>query len=115
GAYIRDVFKTLHKRGVCPEEQWPYNQSKVFEEPPERADVTAEAFRISEYQRLLNLQQMKQAIANDQPVVFGMQVYESFVHGHNGYIRVPNPATESLYGAHAMLAVGYNDDRKYVI
>jgi len=55
---------------------------------------------------------MKGCLASGFPFVFGFSVYSSFEDPQvmkSGVVPMPNTATETLLGGHAMLAIGYDD------
>jgi C1A family cysteine protease len=115
GATVRDGMKVLNQTGVCPEEDWPYRKSRLTETPDPRAEMDARLYRISGYHRIHDLPGLKAALAEEQPVVFGISVYESFERDQaakTGKIPYPNKRNEKRLGGHALLAVGYRDGKK---
>ena len=114
GATIRDGIKTLVKQGVCPENRWPYLQSKVLVKPVPACYKEALQHQITSYHRLETLNQMRACLAEGYPFVFGFSVYESFESrqvAKTGVAPMPKP-DEHLVGGHAVVAVGYNDSEK---
>jgi len=117
GAYIRDGMKSLQKTGVCTEKLWPYIIKKFTKRPGQEAIDEAGKYKICEYQRINTLQELKMALADGQPVVFGFEVFESFETDSvtkTGLVPMPQDSEESL-GGHAVLAVGYDDVKGWVI
>ncbi|MDD9268749.1 C1 family peptidase [Paenibacillus sp. GCM10023248] len=115
GATIRDGMKVLQKIGVCPESEWPYQIAKFKVKPDREAEATAGEYRIESYHRIHDLAGIKAALADGQPVVFGIWIYASFeslAAARTGRIPYPNRSKEMLLGGHAMLAVGYRDGKK---
>lgn len=112
GAYIRDGMKVLQKLGVCPETDFPYDPRHFIDKPTEQAEIDAKAYTIADYHRIHDLLGLKAALAEELPVVVGLQIYESFESeevAHTGKVPVPKKTKERLLGGHAMLAVGYKD------
>lgn len=112
GAYIRDGMKVLQKMGCALEADWPYDTTKFKQTPPEKATQDAQQYKIIEYHRVINLIQLKAALAEGYPVVIGIKVYESFESNQvsqNGIVSLPKRG-EQFLGGHAVLAVGYKDD-----
>jgi len=109
GATIRDGMKVLKKRGICPEVLCPYDISQFTIAPSREAEDAAGEYKISSYQRLYTLNDVKRCIYEGYPVVLGMDVYESF-ESYNvagtGIVPVPKDY-EQVLGGHAMLIVGY--------
>jgi len=118
GAQIRDGVKCVNKLGAPPETMWPYNDSDPgpFQEKPSPAAYKeAEKHQLTCYKRVpRTLTQFKGCLASGFPFVLGFTVYESFESptvAKSGDAPMPNP-TEEVLGGHAVLAVGYDDDRQ---
>lgn len=118
GASISDGMKVLNTFGVCPETDWPYDPT-TFTNAPSNQDVTdATPYKIAEYQRITSIDQLKASLAEGLPVVIGINVYDSFESDaveQTGIVPMPDTATESLIGGHAVLAVGYDDTKSQLI
>lgn len=115
GAMIRDGVKSLHKLGVCNEDEWKYNIDEFATTPSSICYTDALNHQVTSYHRVIrSLSQMKQCLAAGYPFVFGFSVYESFesdLVAKTGHVNMPKD-TEQLLGGHAVLAVGYNDKSK---
>jgi C1A family cysteine protease len=127
GAQIRDGIKSVNKLGVCPETEWPYDDtpaptdggpfppgSKPATLPPPAAYADAKGYTAVSYQRLVqNLGQLKGCLAQGFPFVFGFTVYNSIYDASGNPKTVfPLPSTtDSPIGGHAIMAVGYDDNR----
>lgn len=118
GAMLRDGIKTIAKQGVCAEEIWPYVIKKFAVKPAVKCYSQALNNQALKYMRLTHdLQEMQVCLADGYPFVFGFTVYESFLSDKvamNGIVPFPKK-TERVVGGHAVMAVGYNDDKKYFI
>jgi len=118
GAQIRDGMSVLQKIGVCPELLDPYIIN-IFTNKPTAIDLqTAGKYKISNYYRVNTLNDLKLALAEGLPVVLGIMVYESFESdsvAKTGLVPMPNISQEQLLGGHAVCAVGYNDNKGYVV
>jgi C1A family cysteine protease len=129
GAQLRDGIKAVARLGVCPETDWPYDDTPPpFDGGPfpegsmaatkPNADCYAEAleYRAVAYQRLTpTLAQLRGCLAEGLPFVFGFSVYESFFEPgtHRQRVVVPVPSQgEVVLGGHAVMCVGYEDDRQ---
>jgi C1A family cysteine protease len=118
GAMLRDGIKTIARQGVCDEKIWPYIIKKFATKPPVKCYEKALDNQALKYMRLTHdLREMQRCLSDGYPFVFGFTVYESFmqdkvaVHGH-----VPLPKrNERVIGGHAVMAVGYNDDKKWFL
>ncbi|HEY2155521.1 MAG TPA: C1 family peptidase [Isosphaeraceae bacterium] len=127
GAQIRDGIKSVNKLGVCPESEWPYDDtpaptdggpfpagSKAGSRPSAKAYHDAKSFTVVSYQRLIqNLGQLKGCLAQGFPFVFGFVVFDSIYDAAGNPKTVfPLPSTtDSAIGGHAIMAVGYDDDK----
>jgi C1A family cysteine protease len=126
GAMIRDGIKSLNKLGVCPEDQWQYDDTPpANENEPWPADAragkkpTPDCYKdaltneATSYQRVIQeIDQLKGCLAAGFPFVFGFSVYTSFTSqqvASTGIAPMPAP-DEQLLGGHAVLAVGYNNE-----
>lgn len=119
GAQLATGVKSVSTIGVVPESDWPYNISKFTVVPPNSCYVTSKSHKCTNYYRVApnSLAQIKQALINGFPVIFGMAVYasmESVTVAHTGVVPMPQPNEECL-GGHAVLIVGFNDNTKTVI
>ncbi len=118
GAEIRDGMKIFQQLGSSPEIDFPYDITTFTNQPSPKAILEGISFKISEYHRIQNLTALKTALAEGYPVVTGMEVYESFESDaatRTGIIPMPNSNNEKLLGGHAVLAVGYNENKQQVI
>lgn len=111
GAYLRDGMKTLKTDGVCSEEQWRYVISQFRTQPPSIAYSEASKHKITSYERLDDLDDMKQCLRDGFPFVFGFIIYKSFESAEvsqTGILNMPKSG-EVKKGGHAVLAVGYDE------
>ena len=121
GAYLRDVYKQASKYGVCWEDVWPYDESKVNVEPSDEAYEDAAKKLVKEYRRIVEylnddeyaITATKIAIAQGFPVIVGAEVTEDLF-----YVRGPLEKQDykgtlkegaKVVGGHAMCVVGYDD------
>ena len=119
GAQIRDGIKSVGTQGNVPEGQWPYLIEKFTVKPPKSVYTNATKYKALSYGRVLDtdIVQVKAALANGFPFVFGFNVYESFESpavAKTGKMPIPKK-DEQLLGGHAVCAVGYDDAKQCVI
>lgn len=114
GAYIRDGIKSIYLNGICKTVSWPYRLSYFKTKPTSECYKDALNYTISSYYRLNTIDDMKTALANGHPFVFGFSVYDSFVTqqiANTGIVPMPS-STEKLLGGHAVTAIGYDDSKQ---
>lgn len=110
GSYIRLCFDTLSRFGVCDENIWPYEPSKVHTVPSIKAMRQAVGHRIHSYYRIKQegedrLEEVVSALRAKHPVVFGTNIAQSFITLRGeGPVSPPTGATA---GGHAMMIIGY--------
>jgi C1A family cysteine protease len=117
GAMIRDGVKACAKVGACEESLWPYDIARFKVKPTAAANSNAAKHKISEYQRVATLDDMRAALAAGHPVVIGFSVYESFESAavaKTGVMPMPKKS-ERLLGGHCVAVFGYDDSKKVVI
>ena len=104
--------------GAPPEKVWPYNIAKFDTEPSAFCYAFAENFKAIQYLRLDSpgvtadalLDKIKTYLASNLPSMFGFPVYEEFMNlPANAYVAYPAPKSK-LYGGHAIIAAGYDDN-----
>ena len=114
GAAIRDGIKTINTLGVPSENTWVYDISKFAVKPSEAAYTEALKHKSVAYHSLSNdLFSLKSCLAQGYPIVFGMQVFDSFESeetAKTGVVHVPNTKDTSI-GGHCMKLVGYSDKK----
>ncbi len=90
----------------------------LAQKPSEKAVEQANRFKSPNYHRLdtsQGLTEVRHCLANGIPVVFGIMEPESFfITPKSGMFQTP-PADEFRLGGHALLAVGYDDEKSVLI
>lgn len=121
GASIADGIKSICTEGACREVTWSYEDEsgKYRKKPPLEAYeegrnnfINLGGIKHSNIPH--DLIALKTVLASRTPIVFGVNVYPSFLTEQvamTGDVPMPSPQEES-YGGHAMTLVGYNDDSR---
>jgi C1A family cysteine protease len=120
GAYIRTTMTAVHTYGACDEKILPYNINK-FKNKPSNSATRAATPHTRDFKYLSvdpTLLAIRQCLHAGFPIIFGMEVYESFETEHvttTGIVPMPNKAIEELLGGHAVTLFGYDDTKKQFI
>ena len=120
GATIESVIEGLTEYGACSEETWPFDLDVINEEPSAEAYEEASNFLIEDVSLVpTRLEKWKQCLADGYPIVFGLQLYDSFDthYKRKGLVSLPNRQElhRDSHAGHAMLCVGYSDRDKVFI
>jgi C1A family cysteine protease len=119
GAELRTTMKALQTFGVPADRHYPYVQDNHDDRPPAFCYGFGEPFRTLRYFRLDDskssggavLLNVRRCLAARMPAVFGLSIYTSFpMLGEGTEIAMPEPGEQHV-GGHAMVAVGYDDER----
>jgi len=115
GSRISLSFDSSQRYGVPTEEEYPYDTSKVNNKPSWLVYKAAIQNKIKNFYRLdgegqERITQLKQALVNGNPIVFGTDVSKEFLGVRDN--RVINPPTNNIVGGHAICCVGYDSARK---
>src|SRR3990167_1911213 len=112
GITLRDGAKTLHQHGVCFENLHPYNTQNINQTPSLFAQIMARPFRIKNYTRLNNTQEIRQAISQNQPVILGLRIGNKFLNNKGETIQGKE---NTLKLGHAIMAYGYDTNTISII
>lgn len=111
GASLRDGMKAITNIGVCTESLLPYDVTKFTIAPNESQIKEASNYKLSGYQRVSSLVQMKDALIHSHPIAMSMTIFESFESedvAKTGIVPMPQPNEQQL-GGHATCIVGFDD------
>ena len=113
GMFLRDGMKSLNKFGVCSELLWPYIINNFDDKPSEECYEDAKKRKILKYQKLISIYYITEVLNSNKPVVFGMEIYDSFMNLNDriSTVNLPSRKEKSL-GGHAMCMVGYDSEKR---
>lgn len=117
GAWLRTTMKAMALFGVPPEEYWPYDTSSFDVEPSAFCYAFGQSYQSVRYFRLDEagmsttqlLKRTKNFLSAGYPSMFGFTVYN--FGNAKGEFEYPGPS-DPVLGGHAVMAVGYDDNRK---
>jgi C1A family cysteine protease len=134
GLSISDGIRAIEQFGVCPETEWPYDSapandkgefpsgSRAVAKPRQEQFKSAYTHRAIDAHSIASmgaarLSDLKACLADGFPFVFGFRIYQSFFDASGQPLaKVGIPPTVDLpVGAHAVLAVGYDDASRVFI
>lgn len=121
GATLADTVRSIAEYGVPPEEYVPYiDDGETFKKRPS-SEAYKQALQYADLDntKLAGVHQdaytIKSILAKRIPIIFGIQVYESFESDRvrrTGVVPMPNVKKEEYRGGHALMLVGYNTPEK---
>jgi len=113
GVAIKDAVGVLAKEGAVEESVWPYKPGEFAAKPPAAVD-TAARWLITQAKSLKGLGAIKTALADDGPVVVGIEMYQEAMSSQTAKTGViPLPQTGSpVVGGHAIVLVAHDDQKK---
>ncbi|MGR5881217.1 C1 family peptidase [Bacillus cereus] len=122
GMYFESAFQILKQEGVPPETERLYDlnpeNTKQFKEPlTSLQKQNAVPYKISSYQAIRQtnmIADIKQSVANQDPVLVGIHVYPNFDATPTSGI-VPPVTEKKSRGGHALVVVGYDETNQWFI
>lgn len=122
GMYFGSAFQILKQEGVPPETERLYDlnpeNTNQFKEPlTSLQQKNAVPYKISSYQAIRQanmIADIKQAVANQDPVLVGIHVYPNFDATPTSGI-VPPVTEKKSRGGHALVVVGYDETNQWFI
>lgn len=117
GTYVSLACECLRQFGVCTEQSWPFDPSKVFQALSILAMREAYVHKISAYYRIKRtgsdrVQAVIEALRASHPVVYGTQVGDNWNNYRAGQV-LQRPS--DMQGAHATHLVGWDESRSAFI
>ncbi len=121
GAYMLDAMKTMQQNGGVPFDQFGYDERSCSNKPGGSLVQIGRQYQINGYNRLtkgagnyaLDMEGIKQNLAQGAPVVIGTMVGGSFMTNMNGqklWQPTQRDYSQSGFGGHAMCIIGYDDE-----
>ncbi|MFZ7104870.1 MAG: C1 family peptidase [Peptococcaceae bacterium] len=117
GSTVKATVQTLRIRGVCREILFPSTRANYERALPGNRQLgrilrNAYQNRIVAYTKCLDLDDILTALAEKKPVIFSMYLLSNFYKARRGL--VPASVGGDNIGGHAMVALKYNLDERWV-
>lgn len=114
GGTMRDVCIAVKRYNACDEALHPYTLDIGAAPRPGVYAPSNDLIKgnISFYSPIKSVFGLKSELARGRPILFGANLYESFMTdevGTTGIVPIPNVSSEAEVGGHALLIVGYDD------
>lgn len=103
GLSMRSAVKAAAKYGFALEEEWKWG-GNLHKEPTPHVKRLGAKRKVAEYRRCDSIEQVKTAIANGRPVLFGFHYSQDFRDLDELVYRGSNKPTK---GGHALVAIYY--------
>ena len=110
GSHPLHAMELVRSKGAATWATMPYDHADYLTQPSATAMDEAKNFLGGEAKAIVSVQQYKAALAHRVPFVLGIPVYRS-MHSISGSNPVYNDLSGELQGGHAVVVVGYDDDR----
>lgn len=116
GCSIRMCLKAISKNGCCKESLWVYDCRRYRTSPPQKCYNDAVRYKNVTYYRVSTINEIKSALAEGNPVLFGAYLYPSFYDAEDtGEVPMPGNSEECI-GGHCMLLSGFLDgEKKFIV
>lgn len=109
GCAISDGIEALKVFGTCLESIWPYDLTRLNKRPSDEAYAAAKSSRITDALKInADLHEMKSALAQGFPFIFGLYLFQSFDHARKkGIVPMPN-AFENYHNSHGRFVICFS-------
>lgn len=122
GATLLDVIKGATLKGICSEDNMPYNADNFSMAPTESAIKEASDCLVIEAKTVnTNLRDIRSALSDGFPVIIATKIFDSFSDTMSGFVRHPSKkemadgTRNDGHGNHAMVVCGFSDKERVLI
>lgn len=122
GISMPKALALLQEKGNCLAREFDFDVNDCLKEATEAHLQAAEEYRIDDFLPLFQkdagpeekIRNVKRVLAQNKPVIIGMTILSNFYTIEAGESRwFPGIGDTNYAGSHAMVVVGYDDDRFY--
>jgi peptide/nickel transport system substrate-binding protein len=112
GWQLRPAAESLLDRGVPEEDcrQYDVRNAACSDTCADGTDVADRVVKATAFRRLTSAREMKESLAENGPILAGMDVYQDFLRYRGGVYK---HAWGGFRGGHAITIVGYDDEARY--
>jgi C1A family cysteine protease len=114
GSQIPDALDLILNTGIVSWEEMPYNANECTALPTEEQNILALENKINSFSYLdgaILFEQTKTFLFNNRPVVIAISIDNDFFGAFESNGDAVYKEFKKVDGAHAMLVVGYDDDK----
>lgn len=107
--HIKNALKVAKLCGLSRDSLWNYTEDRLTDRPSDDAYIDALSRRITSYKMVSSIDNIIENLADDHPVVVGMDVFEDFdsLTKDDPVVKMPWRGAYSM-GGHSVVIVGYS-------
>lgn len=111
GTYFGDALNLLQEMGAAPLADMPYNANDFLSQPDSATIASAARYRLLSWKRVnyKDIIEVKSQLNAGYPVMIGAKVDDGFMKAGKDFVW--KEVSGEQRGGHAMLVVGYDNDR----
>ncbi|MDE6022360.1 MAG: hypothetical protein K2G13_02545, partial [Muribaculaceae bacterium] len=121
GASLYSTIKAATEKGVCQEEEMPYDSAVYTLQPSDSAYDEALKCKVVEAKTVNpKIRDIKSALADGFPVIVASKIFDSFSDTNSGFVS--HPAKKELsagrsdrHGTHALVVCGFSENEKVFV
>ncbi len=121
GASLYSIIKVATEKGVCPEEDMPYNADTFALQPSDSAYDEAQKCKVVEAKTVnVKIKDIKSALADGYPVIVAAKIFDSFSDTTSGFVSHPtkkelSEGRSDRHGTHALVVCGFSENEKVFV
>lgn len=121
GASLYAIIKVATEKGVCQEDDMPYNADTFTLQPSESAFEEANNCKVLEAKTVnTNPYDIKSALEDGYPVIVAAQIFDSFSDTNSGFVSHPSKhelskGRSDKHGTHALVVCGYSENERVFV